>query len=127
MINMSEPETSKRTYNLQERTAKFGESIIIFTQSLPNTATVRPLHLQLVRSGTSIGANYCEAVDAESSRDFIHKVGICKKEANETKYWLRMISIAIPTKKDETEKLWKEAQELNLIFQKSISTAKSKL
>lgn len=121
------PATHKRIYDLQERTAKFGEAIIKFTQHLPDDSIVRPIKSQLIRSGTSIGANYCEAADAESPRDFIHKIGICKKEANETKYWLRMVSAALPTHKEEAQKLWKETQELNLIFQKSIITAKNKL
>lgn len=126
MTNLPSP-AHERIYDLQERTAKFGEAIITFVKRLPDDPAARPIKTQLIRSGTSIGANYCEAVDAESPRDFIHKIGICKKEANETKYWLRMISIALPTHKEEARQLWKEAQELNLIFQKSIITAKSKL
>ncbi len=71
---------------------------------------------QLVASGTSVGANYCEADDAESGRDFKHKIGICKKEAREVKHWLRMIVVVAPDLKDEARKLWQEAHELNLIF-----------
>ena len=70
----------------------------------------------MVNSGTSIGANYCEADDAESRKDFKHKIGICKKEARETKHWLRIISVAYPHLKEETQILWLEAKELNLIF-----------
>jgi len=75
-----------------------------------------PIISQLVRSGTSVGANYCEADDAESGKDFKHKIGICKKEARETKHWLRMIAIAEPSLKEEARVLWQEAKELNLIF-----------
>lgn len=71
---------------------------------------------QLVRAATSIGANYMEADCAESKKDFNHKIGICKKEAKETIHWLHMLATAIPDKKDECRKLWKEAHELTLIF-----------
>ncbi len=73
---------------------------------------------QIVRSGTSIGANYCEANDAESKKDFRHKIAICRKESKETKYWLRLIAAAQPELKDPARKLWQEAKELNLIFAK---------
>ncbi len=77
--------TSKK-YDLEERTTKFAEEIIKFTKEIPNTLENIPIKTQLVKSGTSIGANYCEADEAESKKDFIHKIGICKKEARETKY-----------------------------------------
>jgi len=80
-------------YDLEERTAKFGEEIIKFAKKIPKDSVTIPLISQLVKSGTSIGANYCEADDAESNRDFQHKIGICKKEARESKHWLRMIVI----------------------------------
>lgn len=67
-------------------------------------------------AGTSIGSNYCEADDAESSKDFRHEIGICKKEARETKYWLRIIATSIPELKDRARQLWQEAKELHLIF-----------
>jgi four helix bundle protein len=70
----------------------------------------------LVKAGTSVGANYCEADCAESKKDFEHKLGIRKKESKESKHWLRMISVAVPELKDEARILWQEANELNLIF-----------
>jgi four helix bundle protein len=106
----------KRKYNLEERTAKFGEEIIEFANKVSKNAITLPLVSQLVKTGTSVGANYCEADDAESRKDFQHKIGICKKEARETKHWLRMIVVAAPELKEEARKHWKEAQELNLIF-----------
>ena len=75
-----------------------------------------PLIGQLVRAGTSVGSNYCEADCAESKKDFEHKLGICKKEAKESKHWLRMIAKAVPELKDEAKTLWKESNELQLIF-----------
>ena len=80
-----------------------------------NTIT-RPIISQLIRAGTSIGANYSEADEANSKRDFIHKIGIAKKETKETKYWLRLIAHTLPEVKVDARKLWSEAQELNLIF-----------
>lgn len=105
-----------KTYDLEERTAKFGENIIKFCQKIPRGPINDPLINQLVRCGTSVGANYCEADDAESKQDFKHKIGICKKETRESKHFLRMIATAIPTLKDDARISWQEAKELNLIF-----------
>jgi four helix bundle protein len=69
-----------------------------------------------VKAATSVGANYCEADDAESKKDFKHKIGICKKEARETKHFLRMLAVALPAYKDEIREYWKEAKEIHLIF-----------
>lgn len=105
-----------KVYDLEERTAQFGESIIDFARTLPRNPINNQLIGQIVRSGTGIGANYMEADGAESKRDFRHKIAICKKEAKETKHWLRMIEKANPNKREECRKLWNEAQELALIF-----------
>lgn len=103
-------------FDLEERTAKFGEEIIRFCNGLPKNDITRPLINQLIRCGTSIGANYCEADDAESRADFKHKIGICKKESRESKHFLRMSAVAVPERKEQIVKLWTEAKELNLIF-----------
>ncbi|MBU2595532.1 four helix bundle protein [Patescibacteria group bacterium] len=116
---------TKKKYDLEERTAKFGEDIIRFCRKIPRDPITIPIISQLVRSGTSIGANYCEADDAESGKDFRHKIGICKKEARETKHWLRMIVVACPDLKDEAKKLWQEAKELNLIFNAILNKIKN--
>ena len=113
----------KPEYDLEERTAAFGEAIIAFVRGLPETALVRPLSSQSVRSGTSVGANYCQADEAESRKDFRHKIAVCKKEARETRYWLRMVGAAAPEKKDEARRLWQEAKELNLIFGAIVRTS----
>lgn len=125
---MSNDQNKKdKKYDLEERTAKFGEDIIKFAKKIPQTPITLPLINQLVKAGTSTGANYSEADDAESRKDFKHKIGICKKEARESKHWLRMIVIAVPALKEEARKLWKEAKELNLIFNAIIkSTNKGK-
>jgi len=113
-------------YNLEERTAKFGENIIEFAKKIPKNSITLPIISQLVRSGTSVGANYCEADEAESSKDFKHKLGISKKESRETKYWLRMIIKAVPELGEEAKILWQEAKELSLIFNSIINKIKSK-
>lgn len=110
------PNDTKRVYDLEERTAKFGEAVIEFAKQLPKSIVTIPLVSQLVRAGTSVGANYCEADCAESKKDFEHKLGICKKEAKETRHWLRMIAVAEPQTKDKARELWQEANELHLIF-----------
>ena len=103
-------------YDLAERTSKFGADIIIFAKSVKETNINRSIISQLVRSATSIGANYMEADCAESKKDFNHKIGICKKEAKETTHWLHMLAIAEPSKTEKCRELWKEAHELTLIF-----------
>lgn len=103
-------------FDLEERTAKFGESVIKFSKQIPINEINRSLVSQLIRSSTSIGANYLEADDSESTKDFIHKLYICKKESRETKHWLRMIAVANPDLKEGARNFWREAQELNLIF-----------
>ncbi|MGO8741120.1 MAG: four helix bundle protein [Limisphaerales bacterium] len=109
-------DAGKPEYDLHERTACFGENIIAFAKSLPPDRVLAPLIPQLVRAGTSIGANYCEADDAVSKKEFFHKIGTCKKESRETKCWLRMIVAAEPVCRDNARKLWQEAKELHLIF-----------
>jgi four helix bundle protein len=105
-----------KKYDLEERTAKFGEAIIEFAKTLPQNIINNELIPQLVSSGTSIGANYMEADGAESKKDFRHKISICKKESKEIKHWLRMIAKANPSKKKQSRVLWTEAQEFTLIF-----------
>ena len=113
-------------YDLEERTAKFGEDVIKYCQSIRQDTITRPIISQLIKSGTSVGANYMEANGASSKKDFRNKIYICKKEIQESKHWLRMIAAAIPEKKEESNTYWKEAQELTLIFQKIVSTLNNK-
>ncbi|HEY5894992.1 MAG TPA: four helix bundle protein [Chthoniobacterales bacterium] len=114
-------------FDLEERTAVFGEEIIEYCLSLTTGPVTSPLISQLVRAGTSIGANYCEADDAESKKDFRHKIGLCRKEAREAKYWLRMIAKAVPKDKAAARTLWTEAKELHLIFVSIIRTTDSNI
>ena len=113
-------------YDLEERTAIFGENIIGFCKTLNQNAISKPIIVQLIRSSTSIGANYMEANGASSKADFRNKIHICRKEAQETKHWLRMLIKCFPNRKGEIDLYWKESQELTLIFSKITSTLSNK-
>jgi four helix bundle protein len=103
-------------YDLAERTAFFGESVIRFAQRIPQSPVMNRLIDQLVGAGTSVGASYCEADEGISRKDFMHRIGICKKEARETQFFLRMVVTAQPSLKTDARVVWKEARELKLIF-----------
>lgn len=113
--------------DLEERTANFGESVISLCKKLKPNLITAPIISQLVRSSTSIGANYMEANSASSRRDFMNKIFISKKESEETKHWLRMLSTAIEDEDNigELRTLWKECQELTMIFQKITNTLRA--
>ncbi len=111
-------------YDLEERTAKFGEDVISLCKKASRNPISIPIVSQLIRAGTSIGANYAEANGASSKKDFLNKAFISKKESKETQYWLRMLAKADESMKDDCKKLWKEAQELTLIFGKITSRKK---
>jgi four helix bundle protein len=113
-----EEPTVERVYDLEERTAKFGEAVIDFAKAIPQSPVTNRIISQLVGAGTSVGANYVEADDAVSKKEFLKNIGTCRKEARETKHFLRMIVRAVPELKPEARKLWTEARELNLIFSK---------
>jgi len=102
--------------DLMERTAQFGEAVIRFAKTIPHTPENLRLISQLVGAGTSIGANYCEADDSVSGKDFKKSIGTCRKESKETMFFLRMIGTSEASLLDEARKLWREAKELNLIF-----------
>jgi four helix bundle protein len=85
---------------------------------VPESSITRRLIDQTAGASTSVGANYCEADDAVSRKDFRHKISTCKREARETKFFLRMLARAVPEMKEEIRPLWQEAKELHLIFAK---------
>jgi len=116
MSNEVQNPNDKKKYDLEERTARFGEAVIELVKTFHQDSINNPLISQIVRAATSVGANYMEADGAESGKDFRHKISICKKEAKETKHWLRMIAKANPGRRDECQKLLAEARELSLIF-----------
>lgn len=108
---------------LEDRTVRFSIAVVKFCSDHESDVTLRPLLGQLIRSATSIGANYAEANNASSKTDFKNKIYIAKKEAAETRYWLKVLSEFV--KDEEVQYLQQEALELNLIFQKIISTMKN--
>jgi len=105
---------------LEERTIRFSVVVVRTIGPYNKDITLRPLVNQLVRSATSIGANYAEANNASSKADFRSKIYIAKKEAAETRYWLRIFSELVG--ESNFRSLQQEALELNLIFQKITST-----
>lgn len=113
-------------YDLEKRTRDFSKEVIKFLKHIKRDEINRNLISQLVRSATSVGANYCEANGASSKKDFKNKIFICRKEIQETKYWLEMMVETNSEAKSQLEKLWKEAHELTLIFNKISVTLKNK-
>ena len=116
----------EKKYNLQNRTQEFGKNIIRLCKSVKFNSITSKIIDQLVRSGTSVGANYMEAVNGSSKKDFKNKIFICKKEAQETRYWLSMLKECEDNLK-QIDNLIQECYELNLIFQKSINTIEENL
>jgi four helix bundle protein len=108
--------SSRHPFDLEERTARFGEVLIRFCKKVPRRPDNDRLIGQLVGCGTSVGANYCEANEGVSKKDFRNTIGRCVKEAKETKFFLRMIAASEPALADEARKLYREAKELHLIF-----------
>jgi four helix bundle protein len=85
-VPVARDQTSGRACELASRTQSFGSAIVAFARGVRLTPFTRPLISQLVRAGTSVGANYCEADGAESRKDFRHRIAICRREARETCY-----------------------------------------
>jgi four helix bundle protein len=102
--------------DLGERTALFGEAIISFAKQIPQNAVNNRLIDPLVGAGTSVGANFCEADDAVSGKEFKLRIGTCRKESKESMFFLRMVAKAEERLAAEARELWREAKELNLIF-----------
>ena len=107
---------ARHAFDLEERTAKFGENVIRFCKRIPRSPENDRLIGQLAGCGTSIGANYCEANEGVSKKDFKNTIGRCVKEAKETKFFLRMVAASEPRLADEARQLYREAKELHLIF-----------
>jgi four helix bundle protein len=115
-LNESANGDQRHPFDLEERTARFGEAVICFCKKIPHCPENNRLIDQLVGCGTSVGANYCEANEGVSKKDFKYSVARCVKEAKETKFFLRMIAASEPTLVDEARKLYREVKELHLIF-----------
>jgi four helix bundle protein len=108
--------SQRHAFDLEERTARFGEAVIRFCKKIPRAPENNRLIDQLVGCSTSVGANYCEANEGVSKKDFRNTIGRCVKEAKETKFFLRMIAASEPKLANEARSLYREAKELHLIF-----------
>ncbi len=113
-------------YDLEERLAHFAKKVIDLCKKLPKNSINQRFIPQAASSSGSAGANYCEACEAESKRDFQHKIGIVKKELRESKHWLRLIDRVNPEHKQVCRNLYQEAHELLLIFSKILKKSKNK-
>jgi len=111
-------------YDLEERTARYGEADIDFAKRIPRGPLTDRIIDQLVGTGTSVGANYIEADDSVSKKEFLKCIGSCKKEARETKHFLRMVARAVPELQTDARKLRLEARALHLIFARTWRTGK---
>ena len=112
----NQPGLDRHPFDLEERTASFGEDIVRFSKKIPRDPSNNRLTDQLVGCGTSIGANYREANEGVSHKDFRYAISRCVKEAKETKYFLRMVAASEGSLLDEARKLYREAHELHMIF-----------
>lgn len=108
--------TKNIKFDLEDRTAKFGKEIVLLCQKVPKDIITTPIISQLVRAGTSVGANYREANGASSRKDFVNKIYISKKEAKETQYWLEILEASVTNLVEDCRKNWQEAKELAMIF-----------
>jgi four helix bundle protein len=114
-----------RKFDLEDRLIDFTVMVVDVVEALPNTKAANHIGGQMIRSGSSPALDYGEAQEAESKKDFIHKMGICRKELRETKVALKIINRR-PYKEvlKDSEKALKECLELLAIFSKSIDTAR---
>ena len=112
------------SYELKLRTKNFALRIIKLVESLPNNQSSKVISNQLLRSATSVGANYRSACRSRSRRDFISKIKIVEEEADESLYWLELIKEIKIFKEEKLLNLMKEADELTAIFTSTVKTAK---
>jgi four helix bundle protein len=112
---MTEIKNSKQ-YDLEERTLKFAKEVIKFVKSLPRTIANVEIIKQLIRASGSVGANYIEANEALSKKDFVMRVKICRKEAKESRYWLKLIEVNGEDAEKQRQLLIQEATEIMKIF-----------
>lgn len=116
MTTESQGQEPEGRFDLAERSARFGEAVIEFCLDIERNAVTKPLISQLVRSATSIGANNGEADEAGSKKEFRYRISLCRREARETKHWLRMMVADFPGVREPARSFWKEADELTRVF-----------
>jgi len=117
--------TNSKPYDLEERTFQFAKSVRIFVKTLPKTVANIDDTKQLVRASGSVGANYIEANESLSKKDFLMKIRISRKEAKESAYWLRLIHDTNNLKNGiDVQNLMKEAVELKKILSSILEKSK---
>ena len=122
----SEEPGSDKVYDLEERTAAFGEAAIAFAKRVPRGPVTSPLISQFVRSSTSVGANYRAAQRAKSTADFINKMGTVEEEIDESMYWMELIVEAGLMTEERISDLYSEADEILAMVVSSIKTARKR-
>jgi four helix bundle protein len=116
---------SKPVYDLEARTFQFAKRICLFCKKLPRTVSNLEYVKQVIRASGSVGSNYIEANESLSKKDFIFRIKICRKEAKENAYWLKLIQETNPPEfEKETMFLFNEANELKKIFSAIIEKSK---
>lgn len=115
----------QRKFDLEERIYILSKKILIICKSLPETTISRPLISQLIRSATSIGANYMEGNGSVSKKDLINKISLARKEAKETIYWTRLLAFLFVEKTNEFQSISQEVQEFIYIFSSIIKNIQS--
>jgi len=122
---MNQIQNTKPVYDLEERTFQFAKQVRIFVKTLPNTLANLEDSKQLIKASGSVGANYREANEALSKKDFLMRIKISRKEAKESVYWLRLINETNDLKnKNDAERLLQEATELKKIFSAIVEKSK---
>ncbi len=122
---MHKIQNSKPIYDLEERTFQFAKNVRLFVKTLPKTIANIEDGKQLIKASGSVGANYIEANEALSKKDFKMRIKICRKEAKESAYWLRLIDETNQLKNsDDAKSLMQEATELKKIFSSILEKSK---
>jgi four helix bundle protein len=112
---MTKNQNSKQ-YDLEERTLKFTKEVIEFIKTLPRTVANTEIARQVIRSAGSIGANYIEANESLSKKDFVMRIKICRKESKESSYWLKLAEVKDSGGENQRRALIEEATQLTKIF-----------
>ena len=118
--------TERKRYDLDERTFKFAELVISFARLLPRDPATAEIIRQVVRSSGSVGANYVEASESLGRKDFLMRARICRKEAKESAYWLRLLKGIRPQLDEQRCSLIQEATELTRIFGAIVSRGETR-
>lgn len=116
--------SAERNQKLEFRTKQFALRIIKMYSSLPKSTVAQVLGRQILRSGTSVGAQYREAMRAKSLADFVSKIEGSLQEIEETRYWLELLVESVTLSSNDVSPMWKEADELTAMLVASVRTAK---